>query len=92
MAMEILIKQSASGIQMIMICLMSYAQNDAAQKATHTATHTAMNFPTNTTVRHASGKRRNTNMRQQPREKWEVQNVIVSTTPASEGVVGLIKS
>ena len=54
------------------ICLMPSAQNAATHKTTHTATHTSMTFPTNTTAIHASGKRRDTKMRQQSRTKWEV--------------------
>ena len=56
MAMDTLLKRSASGIQTTMICLIPSAQNSATQKATHTDTHVDMTFPTNTTARHASGK------------------------------------
>ena len=71
---------------------MPSAQNAAAQTSTNTTTHAAITFPTNTTARHASGKRRDTKMKQQSRKKLEVQNGIASTTHESDGVVGLIKS
>ena len=38
--------------------------NASTQTSTHIATHVAMNFPKNTTARHASVKRRDTNMKQ----------------------------
>ena len=75
-----------------MICLMNRSQNTTTQTATHNSTHAAMTSPTNTTAIHESGKRTDKNMRQQSREKLEVQNEISSTTPASDSVGGLIKS
>ena len=74
-----------------MICLMPSAQNSATQTATSTGTHVDMTFSTNTTERHASGKIRDTKIKQQPRTKWEVQNEMFSTVPASDGVGGFIK-
>ena len=62
MAMVIVTKLSASGQLMIMNCPILIGQNAAAPKANHTATCVLLTFPTNTTVRHASGKIKDTNI------------------------------
>ena len=90
--METVSKRSSSGTQTTMISLMPRDQNAAARTKTHTTTHAAMTFPTNTTGRHASAERRDLNMNQPSRKEWGVQKQIVFTTPASDGVGGLIKS
>ena len=83
-------KKSASRTQRKTICLTLSNQDSATETGIHTATHEAKTFPTNMTARHKSVKRVDTTMKQQSRTKLEVQKEIVSTTPACEGVGGLI--
>ena len=66
------------------------AQNAATQTTTRTATHAAMALPTNTTARYSSGKEVKQILGKN-QEKWEVQNELFSTAPASDGVGGLVK-
>ena len=80
-----------NGASTTMTYPMASDPNVDTQTATHTASPAAMTFPPNMTAKLVNGKKTATRIVQPFKTKWEALNAIASTTPANDGVGGMIK-